>query len=53
MITSIKYKKINDFIENINKQFIINSKLFKDIESLSEDLKKSFIDQDLPLINYY
>jgi len=31
-------------MENNNKQSIINSKLFKEIESLSEDFKKDFID---------
>jgi len=41
--------KINELIENNNKQFIINSKLFKEIESLSDDPKNVFIDQDLPL----
>ncbi len=41
--------KMNDLIENNNKQFIINSKLFKEIKSLSEDFKNVFIDQDLPL----
>jgi len=41
--------KINELIEYNNKQSIINSKLFNEIESLSEDFKKVFIDQDLPL----
>jgi len=36
--------KINELIENNNKQSIINSKLFKEMESLSKDLKKVFID---------
>jgi len=39
--------KIIELIENNNKQSIINSKLFK--ESLSDDFKNVFIDQDLPL----
>jgi len=43
------HNQINDLIENNNKQFIINSKLFKETESLSEELKKVFIDQDLLL----
>ncbi len=30
---------INDLIENNNQQFIINSKLFKEIKSLSDHLK--------------
>jgi len=41
--------KIDELIENNNKQFIINSKLLKEIESLSDDFKNVFIDQDLPL----
>jgi len=41
--------KINELIKNNNKQSIINSKLFKEIESIFEYLKKAFIDQDLPL----
>jgi len=41
--------KIDEFIENNNKPFIINSKLFKEIESLSDDFKTVLIDQDLPL----
>ncbi len=34
--------KINDLIENNNQQFIINSKLFKEIKSLSDHFKKHF-----------
>jgi len=41
--------KIDELIENNNKQFIINYKLFKEIESLSDDFKNVFINQDLPL----
>jgi len=41
--------KINELIENNNKQFKINSKLFKEMEALSDDFKNVFIDQDLPL----
>ncbi len=41
--------KINDLIENNNQQFIINSKLFKEIKSLSDHFKNIFIDQELPL----
>jgi len=29
--------KIDELIENNNKQFIVNSKLFKEIKSLSDD----------------
>jgi len=35
--------KINELMENNNKKSIMNSKLFKEIKSLSEDLKKVFI----------
>jgi len=45
--------KINVLIENSNKQFLINSKLFKEVEYLSEDLKKDFIHQDLPLRKHH
>jgi len=41
--------KINELIKKNNKQFIINSKLFKEIESLSDHFKNVFIDQELPL----
>jgi len=41
-IIKVQYK-VNEFIENINKKSIINSKLFKEIVSLSEDFKKVFI----------
>jgi len=41
--------KIDELIENNNKQFIINSKLFKERESLFDYFKNVFIDQDLPL----
>ncbi len=41
--------KKNDLIENNNQQFIINSKLFKEIKSLSDHFKNIFIDQELPL----
>ncbi len=41
--------KINDLIENNNKQQIINSKLFEEIKSLSSSLKSVFTSQELPL----
>ncbi len=41
--------KINDLIENNNKQQIINSKLFEEIKTLSSNLKSVFTSQELPL----
>jgi len=44
------FKVQNDIIDLIDsKQLYIKSKLIKEIESPPEDLKKVFIDQDLPL----
>ena len=36
-------------LKTITKQFIINSKLFNEIKSLSDHFKNIFIDQELPL----
>jgi len=41
--------KINDLIESNNQQFIINSKLFNEVKSLSNHLKNISIDQEIPL----
>jgi len=44
--------KIDDLIQNNNDQFVINSKIFKEIKSLSEEFKTAFKDQEIPLRKY-
>jgi len=40
--------KINDLIKNNNNQFVINSKLFKEIKTLSENLQTVLSNQEFP-----
>jgi len=44
--------KIYGLIKNNNDQFVINSKIFKDIKYLSEEFKTAFKDQEIPLRKY-
>lgn len=41
--------KIDDLIQNNNNQFVINSKLFNEIKSLSNNLQTVLSNQELPL----
>jgi len=44
--------KIDDLIQNNKDQFDINSKIYKEIKSLSEEFKTAFKDQEIPLRKY-
>jgi len=45
--------KINDLIQNNNNQFVINSKLFKEIKTLSENLQTVILNQEFPFRKHH
>jgi len=44
--------KIDDLVQNNNNQFAFNSKIFKEIKSLSEKCKTALKDQEISLRKY-